>query len=226
MKTRFSATLLAALVVGLLACTSAGAAMVTLYRNAMDTSANRAQMLKVSGRSCTRGSTGEALKIEVGKRTASCSYRTPVLGRDLEIGASERLSSETTTKLQKQAFLGLELRGGGGAKYQFLVYPLQKKAQLVKVTKEGTEFLAIEKNVTALQGLDKANNLRFSVLKTGSAEAALVGYVGATQVLTATDEGAGEVSGRFSGIVVGSSKNARGLIASADDVAVRIPSPY
>jgi len=226
MKTRLTASVLAALLAGLLACAAAGAAMVTIYRNGMDTTADRAQMVKVSGRSCKRGGVGTALKIEVGKRTSSCSYRTPVLGRDLEIAATERLSSATTRKLRKQAYLGLELRAGGGAKYQLLVYPLQRKVQIAKVTKEGTEFLAIAKNQKAVQGLDKANNLRFRVAKIGTAEARLVGYVGSTLIARGTDSVAGELPGRFAGVAVGASKNASGVIAGVDDVTVRIASPY
>jgi hypothetical protein len=226
MKTRLTASVLAALVVGLFACAVAGAAMVTIYRNGMDTTANRSEMVKVSGRSCRRGGIGTALQIEVGKMTASCSYRTPVLGRDLEISASERLSSASTRKLQKQAYLGLELRAGGGAKYQLLVYPLQRKVQIAKVTKEGTEFLAIAKNQKVVQGLDKPNNLRFRVAKIGTGEARLVGSVGSTLVARGTDSVAGELPGRFAGVTVGASKNASGVIAGIDDVTVRIPSPY
>jgi hypothetical protein len=226
MKIRSIALTLAVLLATLALTASAGAAMVTIYRNSMDTTAERAQMVKVSGRSCTRGGIGTALKIEVGKRTASCSYRTPVLGRDLEIAATERLSSLTTRKLQKQAYLGLELRAGGGAKYQLLVYPLQRKVQITKVTAEGTEFLAIAKNQKVVEGLDKANNLRFRVAKIGSAEARLLGYVGSTLVARGTDEIAGALPGRFAGVTVGASKNASGLVAGIDDLTIRIASPY
>lgn len=226
MKTRLSAACIAALVVGLFACSLAGAAMVTVYRNGMDSTAQRAELVKVSGRSCKRGGVGSALKIEVGKRTPSCSYRTPVLGRDLEISATERLSSATVRKVQKSAFLALELRTGGGAKYQLLVYPLQRKVQITKVTKEGTEFLAIAKNQKLVQGLDKPNSLRFRVAKIGTAEAHLVGSIGRTAVVRGTDTVAGELPGRFAGVAVGASKNGSGVVAGVDDVTVRVPSPY
>jgi hypothetical protein len=226
MKTRSTALFLAASLATLAFAASAGAAMITVYRNGMDTTVERAQLVKVSGRNCTRGAVDAALKIEVGKRTASCSYRTPVLGRDLEIAATERLSSLTTRKLQKQAYLGLELRTGGGAKYQLLVFPLQRKVQIAKVTAEGIEFLAIAKDQKAVQGLDKPNNLRFRVAKIGSAEAQLVGSVGSTVVARGTDTIAGELPGRFAGVAVGASKNASGVVAGIDDVTIRIPSPY
>ena len=99
--------------------------------------AQRAQLIKLAGASCTRGGSDGALRIAVGKATDACSYRTPVLGRDLEIAATERLLSGTPTALQRKAYLGLELRAGAGAKYQLLVFPLQRKVQLVKVTPKG-----------------------------------------------------------------------------------------
>src|SRR5215470_2351975 len=121
MKRSFAATFLTALVVGLLACALAGASMIGIYRNSMASLAQRKQMVKLSGRSCDRAGVGGAMRVVIGKKTSACSYRTPVLGRDLEIAATERLLSGTPTSLQRKAFLGLELRAGGGAKYALLV---------------------------------------------------------------------------------------------------------
>ncbi|HEU4462641.1 MAG TPA: hypothetical protein VFR75_08610, partial [Solirubrobacterales bacterium] len=91
MKGRFSAAFLAALAVGMLACAVAGAAMIGIYRNSMETLAQRSQLVKLSGANCARAGANGAMRITLGKKTASCSFRTPVLGRDLEIAATERL---------------------------------------------------------------------------------------------------------------------------------------
>ncbi len=112
MKGRFSALLLAALVVGLLSCTVAGAAMIGIYRNSLESLAQRSQLVKLAGANCARAGVGDGMRITLGKKTASCSFRTPVLGRDLEIAATERLLSGTPENLQRKAFLGLELRAG------------------------------------------------------------------------------------------------------------------
>jgi hypothetical protein len=230
MKLRFSASLLAALAAGLLACAVAGAAMVGIYRNPMESLGQRSQMVKLSGRSCARAGVGGALRVTVGKATSSCSYRTPVLGRDLEIAATERLLSGTPKALQKKAYLGLELRAGGGAKYALLVFPGQRKVQLIKVTKEGTDYLAIAKNDKAVGGLNEANKLRLRAVNVTSGpekgQARLFGYVGSTLVGEAKDEGAGELSGRASAVVVGTIKNGNGIVASVDDLVVRVPSPF
>ncbi|HEY5942927.1 MAG TPA: hypothetical protein VIT89_08725 [Solirubrobacterales bacterium] len=230
MRRRFPAVLLAALAVGLLACAVAGAAMVGIYRNSMETLAQRSQLVKLAGTNCARAGANGAMRITLGKKTAACSFRTPVLGRDLEIAATERLLSGTPENLQRKAFLGLELRAGAGAKYQLLVFPRQKKAQLVKVTAEGTKYLAIAKNEKAVMGVNEANNLTLRAVNVASGpekgQAKLFAYVGNTLVGEAVDAGAGELTGRNSAVIVGTIKNGNGVIASVDDVVVRVPSPF
>jgi hypothetical protein len=230
MRTRFSAAFCAALAAGLLCCAVAGAAMIGIYRNGLETLPQRSQLVKLSGRSCERAGVGGAMRISVGKATSSCSYRTPVVGRDLEVAATERLLSGTPVPLQKKSFLGVELRAGGGAKYQLLVYPRQRKAQLVKVTAEGAKFLAIAKNEKSIAGINEANTLRLRAVNVTSGpergQAGLFAYVGSTLVGEAVDKGAGDLTGRASSVIVGTNGNGKGIVASVDDVVVRVPSPF
>jgi hypothetical protein len=230
MKTRFPAILLAVFALALLGAVSAGAAMVGIYRNEMTSTANRAELVKLAGAECSRGGSAEALRIVVGKRTLECSYRTPVLGRDLEIAATERLLSGTPTAVQQKAFLGLVLRAGGGARYEMLVFPLQRKVQLIKILAGGAEYLAVEHNQSAVMGINKANALRLRAVNVTSGpergQSQLFAYVGGTLVAEATDAGAGALSGQASGVTVGATKSANGVIASVDDIVVRVPSPF
>jgi hypothetical protein len=226
MRTRLTAVLLAVAAAALLASASAGAAMIGIYRNGMETTAQRAQLIKLSGASCTRGGSEGALRVAIGKGTDACSYRTPVLGRDLEISATERLLSGTPPAVQQKAYLALELRAGGGAKYQMLAFPLQRKVQLIKITAEGSEYLAIQKDVTSLMGINKANALRLRALKPAPGQAQLSAYVGGELVSEATDETAGDLSGAASSVAVGATKSANGVIASIDDVVVRVPVAF
>jgi hypothetical protein len=230
MRMRLTASFLAATTVALLIAAASGAAMIGIYRNGMETTAQRAQLVKLAGGSCSRGGAGGALRIAIGKRTGACSYRTPVLGRDLEISATERLLSGTPPSLQHKAYLALELRAGGGAKYQLLVFPLQRKAQLLKVTGEGTEYLAIEKNVKTVMGINKANALRLRAVNATSGpergHAQLSAYVGGVLVAKADDGGAGALAGRASAVSIGATKSANGVIGSVDVVVVRVPSPF
>jgi hypothetical protein len=221
MKARFKAVFLVAAAVALLVAVSAQGAMVGIYRNVMETKAQRSQLIKLAGASCSRAGTGGALRIAIGKRTDACSLRTPVLGRDLEISATERLLSGTPTALQRKAYLGLELRAGGGAKYQLLAFPLQRKVQLVKVTGEGSEYLAIEKDVKDLMGVNKANSLRLRAVNSEPGKSRLFAYVAGSLVAEARDETAGELSGRASAVAIGAVKGGNGVIGSVDDVVVR-----
>ncbi|HEX4464280.1 MAG TPA: hypothetical protein VH042_06550 [Solirubrobacterales bacterium] len=224
----------ALLVAGMLAFASgAGAALIGVYRNSMENKGQLAQILKLSGERCARGGSEGAFTITIGKATKECSYRTPVLGRDLEIGATMRLLSkpQVPKSVQRSAYLALDLRAGGGARYQLAVYPLQDKAQIRKVRTDGTiEYLDIEKQVAGIGGAEKPNQLRLSAFNITSGEekgsCQLLAYVGGQLVAEANDPGAGELSGRASGFSLGSAKVAKGAGATVDDVVVRIPSPY
>lgn len=231
MRLRFPvAALLAALAVGVLACAVAGAAMIGIYRNGMESLAQRSQLVKLSGKACERAGAGGAMRIMIGKATSSCSFRTPVLGRDLEIAATGRLLSGTPSDLQRKAYLGLELRAGAGAKYALLVFPRQRKAQLIKVTGDGTKYLAIAKNEKAVVGINEANKLRLRAVNVTSGpekgQTRLSAYVGSKLVGEAVDDAAGELSGRASAVVVGTVRNGNGIVASVDDLVVRVPSPF
>jgi hypothetical protein len=231
MRVRLTVVSLAVLVAALALAAGAWGVMIGIYRNPMTTTAQRAQLVKLSGRSCARGGSEQALRITIGKRTGGCSYRTPVVGRDLEIAASERLLSATLKGLQRKVFLGLILRTGGGAGYQLAVYPAQQKVQLRKNLPGGkVKYLAIVKEQSTVQGLDKANDLRLSAINIASGpekgQCRLLAFVGGKLVAEATDPGAAELSGGASGVAIGSASNATGAVASVDDVAVRVPSPF
>jgi hypothetical protein len=231
MKTRFAATLLAALVVGLLACSTAAAAMIGIYRNDLETLSQRSQLVKLSGRACGRGGVEGGLRVLIGKRTDACALRTPVVGRDLEIATEQRLLSGTPKSLQRKAYLGVELRAGGGAKYQLRVFPRQRKVQLLKVTGERTRYLAIAKNVDAVEGVNELNAVRLRATNVISGpekgKAELVGLLGRGKVVEASDPAAGELEGRSSAVVVGATaNNANGVVAKIESIVVRIPSPF
>jgi hypothetical protein len=222
----------ALLLAGLLAFASSAAAdLIGIYRNSMESKAQLAQVLKLSGKRCGRSGSNGTFQIVVGKETKECSYRTPVVGRDLEIAATERLLSATPKPVQRSAYLAVDLRAGGGARYQLAVFPLQRKAQIRKVLADGTvEYLDIEKDLAEVGGADKANQLRLRAFNVtageGRGNCQLLAFIAGKLVAEVTDEGAGALTGRASGFSVGSTKSAKGAQASVDDVVVRVPSPF
>jgi hypothetical protein len=231
MGKRLTALAAVAIAASLLLVASAAAAMIGVYRNSMDTTALRGQIVKLSGESCGRGEADGALRITIGEGTRECSYRTPVLGRDLEIAATGRLLGGTPKELKRKVFLGLQLRAGDGAYYQLAVFPGQRKAQLRKVLGDGTtKYLDIAKSAPEVKGVGQANQLRLSAINVTKGPdrglCRLRAYVGGALVAEAVDEGSGDLSGRASSVSVGAEVRAQGAVASVDDVVVRIPSPF
>jgi hypothetical protein len=226
MKTKLIIVTVLAAALGLVAVASASGAFVAIYRNALETTAQRSEILKLAGKSCARGGSQTSLKITVGKLTEECAYRTPVIGSDLEIAATGRIVSGTPPTVAKKAFLGLQMRVGGGNKLELRVFPTQKKVQLVKVTEEGIHFLAIKKNVKAVQPAEKANVLRLRVISGAKEEAGtckISGYLGGEAVIEASDETCAEMDGEMTALSAGAPNNGSGLIASFEAVVVRTP---
>jgi hypothetical protein len=226
-----TATFASLLIATLALVPSASAALIGIYRNSMESDGLRGQIAKLSGERCARGGSSTAFRIVIGKQTKECSYRTPVFGRDLEIAATARLSSVTPKPVQRSAFLALDLRSGGGARYQLAVYPLQQKTQLRKVLVDGSiEYLDIEKEVAGVGGADKATELRLRAFNVTEGDekgnCQILAFIGGKLVSDVTDPGAGELTGRASGFSVGSAKAAKGAQASFDNVVVRVPSPF
>jgi hypothetical protein len=231
MMLRIPAISIAACLAALVLAGSASAALIGIYRNGMESEAQRAQIVKLSGERCGRGGSDHAVKVVVGKGTGECAYRTPAIGRDLEVAAVGRLLDGTPKPVQRKAFLAVNLRtGGAGAGYQLAVFPLQGKAQLRKVLSDGRiEYLHVEKGVRA-KGLNRANELRLRAFNITSGpergSCHILAYVGGRLVADVTDSAAGELEGRASGFSLSAVGNAKGTVGSFDDVVVRVPSPF
>jgi hypothetical protein len=226
MKTKV--LLLTALVsaLGMFAAGAASGAFVAIYRNALETTAQRTEVWKLAGKSCTRGGGQTSLKVTVGKLTEECAYSTPVIGSNLEIAATGRILSGTPTAVAKKAFLGLQMRAGNGGKLELRVFPGQKKVQIAKITEEGIHYLAIKKNVAAVQEPTKANVLRLRIVS-GSGEAAATckigGYLGGELVIEATEESCADLEGETTALSAGAPNNGSGLIAGFEAIVVRVP---
>jgi hypothetical protein len=223
------AALAATIVLAALYAASAGA-LIGIYRNPMETGPQRGEALKMDGSRCARGGSAHAFKIVIGKQTRECTYRTPVVGRDLEIAATGRLLSKTPKQARNRAYLSLVLRAGETARYALVVYPLQRKAQLRKRMGDGkAKFLRIAKKVPSIHGTDRGNKLSLRAFNVTSGEdkgrCRILAYVGKVKVAEYTDRASGDLQGRASAFGVGASKKAKGIAASFDDVVVRVPDP-
>jgi hypothetical protein len=212
-------------VVGLVFAGVASAAFVAIYRNALETTAQRSEVLKLAGKECARGGAKTTLLVTVGKLTEECAYKTPVVGSDLEIAATGSISTATPPKVAKKAFLALQLRAGGGGRLELRVFPGQQKAQIARVTEEGIKYLAIKKNIVSLKEA-KAVVLRLRVIES-SGEAVgtckIGGYLAGELVVEAEDPTCGELEGEGTALAAGATNNGVGVIASFAAIVVRVP---
>lgn len=210
---------------------SASAALIGVYRNSLESKDQRAQIVKLSGDSCGRGGSDHAFRIVIGKATRECAYRTPVVGRDLELAVTGRLLEGTPKAIQRQSFLAVNLRAGEqGARYQLAVFPLQRKAQLRRISSGGEiTYLAVKRGIVT-KGLNQANQIRLQAFNlTAGPEKGkchILAFVGRQLVADVNDAASGELQGRTSGFSLGATGNAKGAMGSFDDVVVRVPSPY
>jgi hypothetical protein len=226
MKAKLAIATVSLLLVGLVVAGAASGAFVAIYRNALETTSQRSEVLKLSGKSCSRGGAKTALLITVGKLTEECAYKTPVVGEDLEIAATGTIEPATPPKVARKAFLGLQLRAGGGSKLELRVFPAQKKAQLARITAEGIKYLAVEKNIAALKEATKPVVLRLRVVG-GAKEAAgtckIGGYLAGEMVVEAEDPACGELKGETTALTAGAPNNGVGVVAGFSAIVVRTP---
>lgn len=231
MMPRIAALLIVSLLATAALAASASGALIGLYRNSMESTDQRAQIVKLSGDRCGRGGSDHAFRIVVGKATKECAYRTPVIGRDLELAATGRLLEGTPKQLQRQAFLAVNLRAGAqGASYQVAVFPLQRKAQLRRIAADGTiTYLHVERGITT-KDLNQAIQIRlqaFNLTKgPEKGKCHILAFVGRQLVADVTDAASGELQGRTAGFSLGAMGNAKGTMGSFDDIVVRVPSPF
>ena len=225
MKAKLAIATVSVLVVGLLVTGAASGAFVAIYRNALETTAQRSEVLKLSGKACSRGGGKTTLNITVGKLTEECAYKTPVVGQDLEIAATGSINPVTPPAVAKKAFLALQLRAGGGGKLELRVFPGQKKAQIARITEEGIKFLAVKKNIVSLQAA-KAVVLRLRAIS-GAGELAgtckIGGYLAGELVVEAEDPACGELKGESTALAAGATNNGVGVVAGFAAIVVRTP---
>jgi hypothetical protein len=231
MRIRLGKATILALVAAAVATATALAAAVPIYSNDMSSTGERSDLIKSSGRNCDRGGSDLALRLNVGRRTGACIYRTPVIGRDLEIFSTERLLSGTPASIRGRTFVAVGLRTGGGGGYQLRVFPVRKSWQLTReVPGGGGSSLLASGNSPRIEGINDANRLGLRALNlTGTSDpddCRLVATLNGRRLEVATDQGAGPLRGRFSTVSVGANRSANGAVASFDDVLVRVPDPF
>ena len=231
LKRTANAALLALAVSAVIAAAALAVASVGIYSNDMSTATERGELRRLAGGNCLRGGSPQALKVVIGRRTRQCIYNTPIVGRDLDISATERLLSGTPNGIQGRIYLALDLRTGGGGRYELAVFPIKQEWKLRKYTPNEENFTTLAKGeAQRIQGVNKANKIRLRAFNLTSTpdkdDCRLLVYINGKRLAVETDNEAGPLRGRYSAVSVGSRRLATGAIASFDDVSVRVPDPY
>jgi hypothetical protein len=221
---------LAAATIGALAFTAgADASTLTIYRNALDSTDGRAQVLQMrAGTKCERGGSPNAFRFELGAKAEECFYRVPVVGRDLQVSAVARIFKSTPPKVLKRAYAGVSLRQNtDGSRYQFVVWPSTRRFGLRKVMPNGRIInLGSQKAGRKVNGPGKANRLTLRAFNGPKGGAKLIGIVNGNKVVTVGDEQGNELIGRDTSFSIGAKNGGRGAIGSFVDLRVDMPDPF
>lgn len=220
------AALLAFAVSAILAASAS--ASIPIYSNGLSTQAERGQIATNEGAKCHRGGAKTALRVRLGEKTGFCSFRPPVVGRDLEVSVAGRLLSGTPAKLRPRVYLTAGLRSGDGGAIKVLVFPMQRKVQLIEENPDGgTRFLAIAKQVPAIRQLNRANRIYIRAFNQGAPGVCrIVVRVNGRRIATEDLRHCAQLTGRDPIFGVGATRGGEGAIVSFSKLRVGVPNPF
>lgn len=227
MTHRLLLTILGAVAFALLAAVPASAS-IPIYSNDLASNNGRSQLVKHDGDACRRGGTKAALRITLGARTRACSYSAPVVGRELDIVATGRLLSGTPAKLRARSYVAVGLRAGEGGSIRALVFPAQKKLQLIQQSPEGqVRFLAVAKREQAIRGVNQANRVFLRAVNQGEpGHCRVVVRVNGRRVAVTDVKQCAQLTGRDTIIETGATRGGEGVTASFAKLTVSVPNPF
>jgi hypothetical protein len=224
LRTSVALAVLAALAGGAVAV-----AAVPIYGNDMSSLRDRKELSKAGKARCSRSGEAEVLKVRIGRQTTECEFRTPVVGRNLLIVATERLLSGTPESMRDRIFVGVGLRVGNKGGYEFVVFPAKGSFQLRKESPSNGEVTVLSQGRSPkVKDVNKANKLRLQAFDGDTGDLNLAGFVNGKKVASASEssDAAAKLPGRYSTIAVGSNKGAKGATASFDDLQISVPDPF
>lgn len=215
------------------AAESRAASAITIYKNELNTSERQAQITKFAARgsSCSRQPRPAAVRVKVGRGTNECFMRIPVVGKSVEVSAVGRLFKATPKAIRGRTYVALSLRSStNGARYQLAVYPAARKFQLKKILPDGTVRFFAAGKASRIKGVGEANRMTLRAFNgvggAPSSTARLVASVNGKRLAFADDVEGSSLSGTAATFSVGSTRPAKGALASFGSLAARIPDPF
>ena len=207
------------------ACAAAAVAfgIVSVYTNDFSTAGKGHQLSGAQGSHCDKTVKNGSLKVTVKQGPEVCGYQLPVEGEsrqpDHDLQARMKLLSLTPKKLRKNAYVGLEVRAGGGSDYELRIFPKGHR-YVIKRTPGGSGF-PVSGQDGAIKPIDKLNTLRLQAF--GHVVKA---WVNGAKIADVADSSPTDVRGRRLELVVSNGKKTdKDVIARADDVRLSVPTP-
>jgi hypothetical protein len=204
---------------GTLGLAASALATVTVYRNDFAGRGRVAEFRKVGAGRCTRVNDRQTMTLRVGASTVACSYRSPVIGRNLEVAVTTGLLAETPRALQSSVATAVALRSDGQSSYSLAVFQRTKRWVLTRTSSAGSQTLQ-KGRLASIRTVGRANRL---VLRVFGADVAA--SINAKTVARYTDPNPNELSGSDAAVLVFGTRSARGSAARFDSVSVRVPDP-
>jgi hypothetical protein len=211
------------------AVAAAAAAVIPIYSNDMSSTSSRSQLVRLGKGKCDRGASKGALSLTVGKATRECKMATPVVGANLDLKVTARLSQSTPTTLQKKTFVAVALRDGEGGQYQLAVFPAKGTYQLRRDLPPDAARTLLGKGTSKfIKGVGKPNKLRLQGFPTADGGLRLAAFVNGHSLAAVVEDShtASTLGGRSSTLSVGSAKAANGARASFDELSISLPDPF
>lgn len=210
----------------LLALAGGALAAVTIYRNGFPGPVRMSEMRKVSeGGSCGRSNAGKTMSVRLGRRTLACSYRTPAIGKDLEIAVTGELSRKTPAALRRRVALAVAVRSGVRSDYTLTVYPGRRRWVLSRAARPAAGEDVTRTTLGAgredfIRGSGRRNRLRIRAFGD-----TITAWVNEKIVARYTDPNTRPLTGRQATVSLLADRAARGGVARFDSVTVLVPDP-
>jgi hypothetical protein len=208
---------------------------VTVALYTFQSTGDAAAFIKGKGAKCAKKAGKGNMPITVGPGTNSCGFRSSVvadssdLAPDQEVSGVGVMGGQTPAKLQKKAYVAVNVRVSDNAGWELRVRPIARSWQLFRDPKGATGPTLLRSGKGKfIRTASKPNALLLRAFDYGTTNTQLLATVNGKAVARITDSAADQPDGRRNGVAVGAKGTAAGtgIVGIFDDVAIKVPNPF
>jgi hypothetical protein len=209
------------------ACVVAAVAfgITTVYFNDFSTHAKGHQLTGAQGTHCDKTVAKGSLLVTVKQGPEVCGYRLPIEGEarkpNHDLQARMKVLRKTPRKLRRNAYVGLEVRTGGGTDYELRVFPKGHRYVIKRIPKAKGSGFPVSGQNNAINPIDKWNTLELQAF--GHVVKA---WVNGSKLAEVSDSKPTDVRGRRLEVDVSSGRRTdKDVFARIDNVRLSVPTP-